>query len=158
MRAYADTSFLVKLVTTESGSEAAMAEFRRLDFPRLFFLPLHALEVTNAIRHRAFHLRRSVRSEQRVVIARERDAALARIKRWVERGWLTEAAADCDEALMRAQTLSERHTERLGCRGFDLLHVALALELECEAFLTTDRVQGSLARAEGLDVTISAAE
>ena len=158
MRAYADTSFLVKLVTTESGSEAAMAEFRRLDFPRLFFLPLHALEVTSAIRHRAFHLRRSVRSEQRVVIARERDAALARIKRWVERGWLTEAAADCDEALMRAQTLSERHTERLGCRGFDLLHVALALELECEAFLTTDRVQGSLARAEGLDVTISAAE
>ena len=42
--------------------------------------------------------------------------------------------------------------------GFDLLHVALALELECEAFLTTDRIQGTLARAEGLDVTVSADE
>jgi hypothetical protein len=48
--------------------------------------------------------------------------------------------------------------ERLGCRGFDLLHVALALELECDTFLTADRVQGALARAEALDVTISAEE
>ena len=30
MRVYADTSFLVKLVTDEPGSEAAMAEFRRV--------------------------------------------------------------------------------------------------------------------------------
>ena len=158
MRAYADTSFLVKLVTDEPDSEEAMAEFRRLGFPPLFFLPLHALEVTNAIRQRAFHLRHSTKSGQRAAIARERDAALARIERWTTRGWLVEATADCDEALLRARTLSERHTERLGCRGFDLLHVALALELECEAFLTSDHVQGALACAEGLDVTLSADE
>jgi len=64
MRAYADTSFMVKLVTDEPGSEAAMAEFRRLDFPALFFLPLHGLEVANAIRHRAFHLRRTAGTGQ----------------------------------------------------------------------------------------------
>jgi hypothetical protein len=93
MRAYADTSFLVRLVTTEAGSEQAMAEFRRLDFPRLFFLPLHGLEVTNAINHRAFYLRRSTGNGQRAVIARERDAAMARIARWLGRGWLIEAAA-----------------------------------------------------------------
>jgi predicted nucleic acid-binding protein len=158
MRAYADTSFLVRLVATERGSLAAMAEFRRLDFPRLFFLPLHALEVTNAVRQRAFYLRRGARGGSRAGIARERDTALARIDRWVHRGWLVEAAADCDAALLRATALSERHTERLGCRGFDLLHVALALELECEAFLTSDRVQSALARAEGLNVTLSADE
>lgn len=158
MRTYADTSFLVKLVTDEPGSPATMAEFRRLDFPPLFFLPLHALEVTNAIRHRAFHVRRTSGSGRRAGIARERDAALARIERWLKRGWLIEATADCDEALMRARTLSESHTERLGCRAFDLLHVALARELECEAFLTADRLQGALARAEGLDVTVSAEE
>jgi hypothetical protein len=56
--------------------------------------------------------------------------------------------------LLRARSLSERHTEKLGCRGFDLLHVALALELECEVFLTSDRIQGALARAAGLDVTL----
>ena len=158
MRVYADTSFLVRLLIDESGSRAAMAEFRRLDFAPLFFLPLHGLEVTNAIRHRAFHLRRSTASGQRAAIARERDTALARIERWLKRGWFIEAGADCDEALERARTLSEKHTERLGCRGFDLLHVALALELECEAFLTADRIQGALARAEGLDVTICSEE
>ena len=156
MRTYADTSFLVRLLTDEPGSEPAMAEFRRLRFPPLFFLPLHDLEVTNAIRQRAFHLRRSADSNQRAAIARERDAALARIERWFSRRWLIGGAVDLDEALPRARTLSERHTERLGCRGFDLLHVALALELDCETFLTADRVQGELARAEGLAVTVSA--
>jgi predicted nucleic acid-binding protein len=155
MRAYADTSFLVKLVAAEPGSEATMAEVRRLDFPPLFFLPLHALEVTNAVRQRAFRLRRTTVRRQRAGIARERDAALARIQRWLERGWLIEATADCDEALSRAQMLSATHTERLGCRGFDLFHVALALELECEAFLTADRIQGTLARAEGFQVFVT---
>ena len=156
MRAYADTSFLVKLITDEAGSEPAMAAFRGLGFPPLFFLPLHALEVTNAIRHRAFHLRRTAEPGHRSTIARERDTALARIERWLKRNWLTEATTDCEQALLRARTLSERHTERLGCRGFDLLHVALALDLECESFLTSDRIQGALACAEGLRLIVPA--
>jgi predicted nucleic acid-binding protein len=158
MKAYADTSFLVKLVTSEPGSQEAMAEFRRLGLPRLIYLPLHALETTNAIRQRAFHLRRSGGAGQRASITRERDATLARIERWLKRGWLMEAAGDCDEALFHARMLSEKHTERLGCRGFDLLHVALALDLECDVFLTSDRVQGAVARAEGLRVNIIADE
>ncbi len=158
MRAYADTSFLVKLVAREPGSEQAASEFRRLGFPPLFFLPLHALEVANAIRQRAFHLRRTSESGQRAAIARERDAALSRVERWLKRGWLVDAAADFDAALMRAMTLSATHTERLGCRGFDLLHVALALELDCETFLTSDRIQGALARSGGLSVSVCLSE
>jgi predicted nucleic acid-binding protein len=154
MKAYADTSFLVKLVTLESGSQEAMAEFRRLGLPRLIYLPLHALEATNAVRQRAFHLRRSAGTGQRAGIARERDAALSRLERWLKRGWLIEAAGHCEEALLNARTLSEKHTERLGCRGFDLLHVALALKLECDVLLTLDRVQAALARAEGLRVNV----
>jgi len=45
-------------------------------------------------------------------------------ERWVERGWLTEATADLDEALLLARSLSERNTERLGAVvvvGFFLL-------------------------------------
>jgi predicted nucleic acid-binding protein len=93
MKVYADTSFLVKLVTRESGSQEAMAEFRRLGLPRLLFLPLHALETTNAVRQRAFHLRHSIEAGQRGGIARERDAALARIEGWLKRGWLVDARA-----------------------------------------------------------------
>jgi hypothetical protein len=51
-----------------------------------------------------------------------------------------------------------KHTERLGCRGLDLLHVALALDLEGDVFLTADSVQGVLARAEGLRTTVIADE
>jgi predicted nucleic acid-binding protein len=156
MKAYADTSFLVKLVTRETGSQEAMAEFRRLGLPRLIFLPLHALEATNAVRQRAFHLRRSAGTGQRAGIARERDATLARLGRWLKRGWLIESAGDWDEAWLHARTLSEKHTDRLGCRGFDLLHVALALDLECDVFLTADKVQGALALAEGLRTTVMA--
>lgn len=155
MRAYADTSFLVKLVTEEPGSKSAMAEFRRLDFPPLFFVSLHALEVTNAIRQRAFHARRSAAVGQRRAVTRERDTALARIEHWLKRGWLMDAALEWDQTFLHAQRLSAEHAQQLGCRSFDLLHVAAALDLQCEAFLTSDEIQAALARAEGLPVTLS---
>jgi len=71
---------------------------------------------------------------------------------------LNPSSADCKEALRDARKLSEKHTERLGCRGFDLLHVALALRLKYDAFLTADRVQGALAQAEGFRATVISGE
>ncbi len=57
MRTYADTSFLVQLLSEEAGSREAIAEYRRLNRPPLFYLPLHALEVENAIMAKAEGLR-----------------------------------------------------------------------------------------------------
>ena len=65
MRAYADSSFLLRVVTGEADSPQAIAEYRRLDSPKLFYLPLHALEVRNAILQRAFYQRRLIASRQR---------------------------------------------------------------------------------------------
>ena len=158
MRAYADTSFLVKLLTQEPGTAAAVELYRRIGRPPVFFLPLHALEVANAIRQRAFHQRHTTPSSDRAAIKRERDTSLALLHKFMARRAFIEIVSDMDAAIEAARALSEKHTERLGSRGFDLLHVALALELECEAFLTSDHIQGALARAEGLDVTVSAAE
>lgn len=157
MRLYADTSFLVRLIVAEPGTEAAVAEYRRLDCPSLFFVALHDLEVRNAVRQHVFHQQRSAPGSRRASLVRERDAALARLERWLQRGWLVEVAADFEEAFRRARSLSEAHTERLGCRGFDLLHVALALQLEAETFVTSDRVQAAVAKAVGLVVTLSEA-
>ncbi len=156
MRAYADTSFLVKLLTQEPGTTAAVALYRRVGRPPVFFLPLHGLEVGNAIRQRAFHQRHTTLASERAAIKRERDTSLALLHKFIARRAFIEITVDMDTAIEAARGLSEKHTERLGCRGFDLLHVALALTLECEAFLTSDRTQGALARGEGLDVTISA--
>lgn len=156
MRAYADTSFLVKLLTQEPGTTTAVADYRRLGRPPVFFLPLHNLEVTNAIRQRVFHQRHATPPSDRFAIRRERDTALALLHKYISRRAFVEISQDMDSAIELARSLSTKHTERLGCRGFDLLHVALALQLECDTFLTADRVQGSLARAEGLDVSVNA--
>lgn len=150
--------FLVKLVTQEPGTATAVANYRRLGRPHVFFLPLHGLEVANAIWQWAFHQRHGIASSERSAIKRERDTSLALLHKYISRRAFIEISQDMDTAIELARSLSAKHTERLGCRGFDLLHVALALELECEAFLTCDRIQGTLAQAEGLEVTVSADE
>jgi predicted nucleic acid-binding protein len=152
MRTYADTSFLLKLLSQESDSDVVVAEYRRLGVPSLFFLPLHALEVRNAILQRAFHQRRSISAGERQLVARARDAAFARLQHYLTRRALLDVAMDMDAALALATKLSRAHTERLGARAIDLLHVASALTLESEQFLTTDARQAQLAKAEGLKV------
>ena len=155
MRTYADSSFILRLVTGEADSPQTIAEYRRLGSPKLFFLSLHALEVRNAILQRAFHQRRSISSGERQHVARERDAALARLEHLVARRALLDVTLDMDAAITCAANLSTAHTERLGARAIDLLHVASALTLETELFLTTDASQAQLASAEGLKVVTS---
>jgi predicted nucleic acid-binding protein len=157
VRAYADSSVILRFVTGESGAEQAAAEYRRLGRPSLFYLPLHALEVENGIRQRAFHERRVLPSGQRAGIARKRDAALARLGGWVARGALKELVMDMDLAMDRARELSATHSEKTGARAIDLLHVACAVLLGSEIFLTSDRRQASLAKAQGLQVALVSA-
>lgn len=152
MRVYADSSFILRLVTGETDSPEVIAEYRRLGSPGLFFLPLHNLEVKNAILQRAFHQRRSIPSHERRHVARERDAALARLEHLIARRALLDVIVNMDVAIARAAELSIAHSERLGARAIDLMHVACALTLESELFLTTDARQAHLARAEGMDV------
>lgn len=153
MRAYADSSLILRLVTGESGAQQAAAEYRRLGRPSLFYLPLHALEVENGIRQRAFHERRMLPSGQRARITQARDAALARLVAWVTRGALKELVMDMDAAIDRARELSAAHSEKTGARAIDLLHVACASLLESEVFLTSDQRQAALAKAAGLQVS-----
>ena len=154
MRVYADSSVILRLVTGESGAQQAGAEYRRLRRPSLCYLPLHILEVENGIRQRAFHERRVLPAGRRAGITHERDAALARLAGWVKRGGLREMVLDMDRAMDRARRLSAAHAETVGARAIDLLHVACALLLESEIFLTSDQCQAALAKAEGLQVIL----
>ncbi len=152
MRAYADSSFLVKLLAREGGSEAAVAAYRRLRLPRFFFVPLHALEVENAIRQKAFQSRRALPPGERARVGREKTVTEARLQQMLERGLLIDVTADWEETVWKARSLSAKHTESTGARCLDLLHVAFALVLNCELFLTADQCQGQVAKAEGLKV------
>ncbi len=152
MRAYADTSFLIKLLAREDSSEAAVAAYRRLGLPRLFLVDLHGLEVENAVRQRAFHQRRTVPRAEQARVTREQAAILARYARARQKGMLIEVAVDWQEAFRQALRLSAKHTTATGSRSLDLLHIACALELEAEVFLTTDLCQSRMATAEGFQV------
>lgn len=152
MRVYADSSFILRLVTGEADSPEIIAEYRRLGLPALFFLPLHDLEVRNAIQQRVFYQRRTLVAGERRWAARERDAAVARLNHLIARRAFVEVTVDMETAFARASVLSLAHAERLGSRAIDVLHVACALTLESEYFLTTDARQAALAKAEGLRV------
>ena len=96
MRAYADSSFILRLLTGEADSPQTIAEYRRLGSPKLFFVPLHALEVRNAIPQPALHKRRSISSKERKHVARERDAALTRLEHLAARRALLDMTLDMD--------------------------------------------------------------
>ena len=152
MRAYADSSYLVRLIGKEARSEEAISEYRRLGLPRLYYLPLHSLEVENAIRQRVHHQKQTLPSRERRQIMRQRDEVISRLSRLLARKHFLEVMIDWDATVTRARKLSEGYTEQFGARSFDLLHVAFALELKCEVFFTTDSRQAQIARAEGLKV------
>jgi hypothetical protein len=54
------------------------------------------------------------------------------------------------DAFREAEDLAANHTETLGVRSIDLLHVGIALALRATEFLTFDARQAVLAKAAGL--------
>ena len=152
MRAYADSSFLVKLLAQEPDSKSAVSEYRRLGCPSLFYLSLHELEVRNAIHQRAFHQRRAGSSDERKRIFREKTSAISKLEMLLQRRAFLAVEAEWDAAIDRSRKLSDKYTENTGARAFDILHIAFALELECELFFTSDDRQAKIAKAERLEV------
>jgi len=153
MKCYADSSFIVKLISLEPDSELAIVEFRRLSCPKLPLLALHELEIRNAILHKAWHQHRSHAARDRKHIQREKETARAKMDRMVQRGSFQRIAPDWEELFLQGQRLSERYTETNGTRSYDLLHVAASIRLECDRFLSLDDRQVEVARAEGLKVS-----
>lgn len=139
---YADTSFLVPLYIIQSASPLAAAEMRALKGP-LLFTAFHRHELRNAIRLCVF---------RKSITTTVRSDALARLDEDVGNGVYASCAIPWNEAFARAEELGVRHTERLGNRGFDVLHVAAALALGATTFFTFDLRQKALAKAAGFKV------
>ena len=136
---YADTSYLVSLYIQDAHSVRAAA-----DAPKLMpvcFTPLLEHELRNAIRLCVF--RRQITSAQR-------EKALHDLDNDKAAGVLHAVPLDWPKALKHAEALGRRHTETLGARGMDVLHVASALALKADRFVTFDERQRELARLAGL--------
>ncbi len=137
---YADTSYLVSLCLRDANSVRA-AEAAAEVLPA-YLTPLLEHELRNAIRLCAF--RRQISSSQREEVLHDLEQDKAA-------GLFHLAPLDWPKAWKHAEALSRRHTEALGVRGMDILHVASALALKARRFVTYDERQRELARLAGLD-------
>jgi predicted nucleic acid-binding protein len=101
---------------------------------------LGELELANALELRIFR-REAKGSEVR--------AARRRMAEHVEAGFFALQPMPVT-VYERARQIARRRSAQSGLRTLDILHVASALLLRAEIFLTFDRPQLKLARAEGL--------
>ncbi len=142
MPAYADTSFLARIYTPHADSTKALAWMQRAT-EALPFTPLHRHELRNAVRLRVF--RGEITAEQRQETFREIESDIAD-------NILVHTAIPWIDTFREAENLAATHTETLGVRSIDLLHVGLAITLKATEFLTFDERQATLAKAAGLKV------
>ena len=142
MKTYADTSFLMRLYLSQSDSQKALAFMRNFRDP-LPFTPLHRHELRNALRLAVF--RKEIDAERRKV-------AFLDVESDLEEGILAHVLIAWTNAFREAEQLGNDHTETMGVRGVDLLHVGIAQALGLKQFLTFDSRQAELAKAAGFKV------
>lgn len=143
MKVYADSSFLVALYLPREQSPAAAA-FMREHGRALPFTPWHRLEVRNAIRLAVFQ--GLIDSRQARIQLKQLDADLR------EETLIVHTPVDWTTVLRRAEQFGAAHNESTGCRSSDLFHIAAAVEMGAELFLTFDVRQKKMAEAVGLKV------
>ena len=146
MSFYPDTSFLCAIYREQDNSTQADALFRKLPEP----LPVTALvlfEFRQSVRWQTFLHRKDA---SKGYSDREGAQMLADLQSDLSDGRLKILPVDWSKVISMAEQLSAQHTSKGGYRGFDMLHVATALELNAKEFLTFDARQGALAKAVGL--------
>jgi predicted nucleic acid-binding protein len=144
MTAYADTGLLCSLYAPDAHSRRAVARMARQALP-LPMTWLHQLEFRNALRLRVF------RGE---ITPAQRDASLNAMLADLAAGVLAVAAPPLAEVMTEAERLSALHSETLGTRSLDILHVSSAIVLGAAEFLTFDQRQIALAKAAGLKTPV----
>jgi predicted nucleic acid-binding protein len=150
MNAFPDTSFLCSLYRLQEFSPRAIAQMDRTKKP----LPVSTLLL--------FEFRQSVRlqiflqSKDRTkgFAKPEGEAMLRDLRADLASGVIAVVPVDWPEVHSLAEMLSAKHTESDGHRFADLLHVATALHLGAEQFLTFDTNQRKIARAEGMKTPV----
>lgn len=139
---YADTSFLFSLYVQDANTASA-GRFASGLSVGLAFTPLQRHELRNAFRLAVFRREISLEECAKLLSTVESDS---------RNGVLVESAVSWAEVYEITESLSAAHSSELGTRGFDVMHVAAAMALRAERFLSFDKRQKSLARKAGLRV------
>lgn len=138
---YLDTSALLKLYIREAGSETVNSIVVAQDEP-LPVWELQQAELINALRLKVFW---------GDIEAGEAERQIELLDQRLHRGQYFFPDVDRAELANTFRILS-RETPELGCRTMDILHVACAVQLSPESFVSFDERQRSLASHVGLAV------
>ncbi len=135
---YVDTSAIVKLYVNEDHS-LEVADWLKRNNEAIPWSGFHSLEFTNAIHLKEF---------RREITPDESQHIKARFSEHEERGVYYRPELDWAETFGLAVDLSARYTIETGTRALDILHVAAALTLKADRFLTFDERQSKIADLE----------
>ena len=152
MKAYPDTSFLCALYRTQDNSPQAIAFRSRMSEP-LHVTRLLLWEFRQSVRFQAC---RHSHIRQVGYPLHEAEKMIADLHDDITSGLVVTLEVDVIDILLTAERISKSRTFSGGHRSFDILHVATALELGAEEFLSFDENQIALARAEGLATPLAA--
>ena len=150
MSVYPDTSFLCAIYREQDNSKQADAFNDQLP-GGLPVSTLLLLEFRQSVR---FQIRLFQRDRSKGFSKTEGDAMLRALQSDLACGVLEMVAPDWADVHRIAEELSAKHTESGGHRLADILHVATAIHLGTEQFLTFDTNQKRLAEAEGMKVPL----
>lgn len=140
MKDYADTGFVCSLYAPDAHTDRALDLMEKQREP-ICFSWLNQVEFRNALRLRVFRKEISIT---------ERDRSLNLLLADLSAGVFSHVEIPHSSVLIEAERLSARHSEKLGTRSLDILHVAMAVSVGCQRFLSFDRRQVKLAKATGL--------
>jgi len=139
---YVDTSVIVKLYIREEYSRGASAWLKKNN-EAVPLTSVHELELINAIHHKQF------RAE---ITPDETHLIMSRFESHETSGIYYRPQLDWSAIFSHAIDLSKMHSAELGSRSLDILHVASALSMNADRFLTLDDRQTRIAARAGLQI------
>jgi len=139
---YVDTSVIVKLFVKEEHSLDA-SNWLRKNNEAIPLTVFHELEFNNAINLKEFRAEISP-DETRLI--------MARFAEHESKGVFYRPQISWAESFKYAVDLSRKHTKKTGSRALDILHVASALSIKADRFLSFDERQSKLASLAGMRI------
>ena len=150
MSAYPDTSFLYAIYRKQVNSRVAAAFFQKMPEP-VTTTSLLLYEFRQSVRFQGYLFSQDNRQGFSWALGA---TLLKTLQADLAAGVLVVATVDWADAQNIAERLSSQYTLGVGHSALDILHVATALHLGVDEFLTFDQNQRALALAEGLKVPL----
>lgn len=135
-----DTSFLFSVYGNDVNTSRAHEHLKKAG-ASIVVSAYNGFELENALRLAEF---------RKLITSGDGERLIEQYRQDIHDGRIVEYPCNLAETLKKAHQLSASHTVERGHRGFDILHVAAALEMGATEFLTFDRNQSRLAQIVNL--------